>query len=68
VRNGLGLTPDGVFIPPDLVASAAISDRDLVEGVAVISYNKKRSTWGWKAIKAISLVGSDDASDWSDDD
>lgn len=60
VRNGLGFTSDGVFIPPDLVASTGISDGDSVEGVAVISYNKKRSTWGWKAIKATSLGGSGD--------
>jgi hypothetical protein len=68
VRNGLGFTSEGIFIPPDLVASAGISDGDLVEGVAVISYNKKRSTWGWKAMKAVSLVGSDDDPRWEEND
>lgn len=57
VRNGLGFTSDSVFIPPDLIAAAAISDGDMVEGIAVISFNKKRGAWGWKAIKANAVVG-----------
>jgi hypothetical protein len=56
VRNGLGFTSTGIFIPPDLVASAAISNGDDVEGMAVINFNRKRGTWGWKAIKARPLV------------
>ncbi|MFP2958478.1 DUF7017 domain-containing protein [Myxococcus sp. 1LA] len=51
VRNGLGFTSGGIFIPPDLVESAGISDGDEVQGVAVINYDKKRSMWGWKAIR-----------------
>jgi hypothetical protein len=68
VRNGLGFTSGDVFIPPDLVASADISDGDQVKGIAVISYNKKRSTWGWKAIKVVSLGGAAGGSEWDDND
>lgn len=52
VRNGLGFTSTGIFIPPEIVAAAGIEHGDDVDGVAVIAFNKKRSTWGWKAIKA----------------
>ena len=52
VRNGLGFTSAGIFIPPDVVAESMIADGDRVEGLAVISFDKKRSTWGWKAISA----------------
>lgn len=52
VRNGLGFSSAGIFIPPDIVAAAGIVDGDTVEGVAIINFDKKRSSWGWKAIKA----------------
>lgn len=51
VRNGLGFTSTGIFVPPDVVAAAGIEDGDDVQGAAVIHFNKKRSTWGWKAIR-----------------
>jgi hypothetical protein len=28
-----------------------MQDGDSVEGMAVLNYNKKKSTWGWKALK-----------------
>lgn len=49
VDKGMGFTEDGIFIPPDLVA-AHVNDGDFVSGVAVLNYNKKRQTWGWRAI------------------
>lgn len=52
VRNGLGFTSAKIFIPPDLVADASIAQGDLVEGMAVINFDKKRNAWGWKAIRA----------------
>ena len=50
VDKGMGFTPDGVFIPPDLVSAHGLGDEDFVSGTAVLSHNKKRQTWGWKAI------------------
>lgn len=55
VRNGLGFTSTGIFIPPGIVAEAAIADGAVVDGVAVINFDKKRSAWGWKAIQARSV-------------
>lgn len=52
VRNGLGFTPTGIFIPPDIVASQHLVDGDSVMGKAVVNFNKRRGVWGWKAISA----------------
>lgn len=52
VRNGLGFTSADIFIPPDIVAAEGIIDGEEVTGTAIISFNKKHSTWGWKAIRA----------------
>ena len=68
VRNGLGFTSTGIFIPQDIVISAAIRDGATVDGVAVINFDKKRSTWGWKAIRILSSEGGRPSSDWGDDE
>ncbi len=52
VRNGLGFTSSGIFVPPDTVSSESLTDGDGVEGQAVINFNKRRGVWGWKAISA----------------
>lgn len=53
----MGFTPDDIFIPPNLMKAAAISDGDWVSGVAILNFNKKRNQWGWKAISASKQVG-----------
>lgn len=50
--KGLGFTRGDIFIPPHLVAAGGILAGDLVEGIAVVSFDKKRGKWGMKAIKA----------------
>jgi len=50
VSNGLGFTNDDVFIDRPLVERYSIEEDDVVAGMAVLNYNKKRNTWGWKAI------------------
>jgi hypothetical protein len=50
VSNGMGFTPTGIFIPPDIVAMQRLVDGDWVVGEAVINFNKRRGVWGWKAI------------------
>lgn len=52
IRNGLGFTSTGIFIPPDIVSASNLDDGDKAKGIAVINFDKKRSTWGWKAISA----------------
>ena len=65
-QNGLGFTLGDIFIPPHMVAAANIEAGDLVEGIAIASFDKKRGKWGMKAIKAESVArnhydfGSDD--------
>ena len=50
VSNGLGFTNDDVFIDRSLVENYSIKEDNIVAGTAVLSYNKKRNTWGWKAM------------------
>lgn len=41
---------DDVYIPKHLIESSRIQPGDLISGTAIISYNKKRSQWGFTAI------------------
>ncbi|MBP2085806.1 MULTISPECIES: hypothetical protein [Pseudomonas] len=50
VSNGMGFTPGEIFIPAALVEHCEIKDGQQVSGTAVQAYNKKRESWGWKAI------------------
>jgi hypothetical protein len=42
---------DDVFIEPKLIIRHELNKNSLVEGKAVLSFNKKKNVWGWKAIK-----------------
>ncbi len=64
VRNGLGFTAAGIFIPRDMVSALGLSDGDNVTGQAVINFDKKRNAWGWKAL-TVELRSK--APDWDDD-
>ncbi len=48
--TGLGFTSTDIFITPNLVTMHHLRNDDLVEGVALLSFNKKRGEWGWKAV------------------
>lgn len=48
--SSLGFTDCGIFIPAHLVRQHEIEDSDIVEGTAILNFNKKRSEWGWKSI------------------
>lgn len=50
VSDGMGFTESDIFIPPHLVNEYQIKDGQTISGAAVLNYNKKRSSWGWKAI------------------
>lgn len=50
VSNGLGFTENDIFIDRPLIEGFGIEDGASVSGHAVINFNKKRSTWGWKAL------------------
>ncbi|EGQ8898357.1 tetratricopeptide repeat protein [Vibrio parahaemolyticus] len=49
--NGMGFTDDNIFVAPPLMAKHNIGDGMMVEGMAVLNYNKKKMSWGWKALK-----------------
>lgn len=42
---------DDVFIESSFFLEQGIKDSNYVYGKAIISYNKKKGTWGWKAIE-----------------
>ena len=65
-ETGLGFTDSDIFIPSHMVAASNIEAGDLVEGIAIASFNKKRGTWGMKAIEAKSV--SRNHSDFGNDD
>ena len=50
VSNGMGFTESDIFISPPLVAKHQIEDGQKISGTSLMSYNKKRACWGWKAI------------------
>lgn len=50
-ENGMGFTDSGIFIPPPMVKTHNIKNDDYVSGQAILNYNKKRSEWGWKALR-----------------
>lgn len=50
--HGLGFTPSNIFVPPNIVLAGGIESGDEVEGVAILSFDKKRSKWGLKAVEA----------------
>lgn len=54
--NGLGFTRGDIFIPPHMIAAEGIQAGDLVAGIAIASFDKKRGKWGMKAIKAKSVA------------
>lgn len=49
--NGMGFTDDDIFIAPPLMEQHGVNDGVLVKGTAVLNYNKKKMSWGWKALK-----------------
>lgn len=48
--NGMGFTTSDIFIPPPLMNECKIKDSQTVSGTALLSYNKKRASWGWRAM------------------
>jgi len=46
----MGFTRNDIFISRPLVEKFQIIDDQEISGFAILNYNKKRSSWGWKAI------------------
>ncbi len=41
---------DDVFIDSNLIVKNELNKNDMIKGKAILSFNKKKSDWGWKAI------------------
>jgi len=41
---------EDVFIEPKLIETNKLKDNQEIKGKAILSYNKKKEEWGWKAI------------------
>lgn len=46
---------DNIFIPPHLVRTHKLQNGDKVAVKAILSFNKNKKEWGWKAIKITQL-------------
>ena len=75
VSSGNGFTDNDIFIPKDLVSAHNILDDAQVKGLALLSLDKKKNQWGWRAVKITDVKGSyynsdqnDDFDNWSWDD
>ena len=62
VSNGMGFTENDIFIAPPLVVVHNIKDGLNISGTAVLNFNKKRGTWGWKAVSIVNTNSKLDAS------
>jgi|TARA_R110001606_G_scaffold243735_1_gene391526 hypothetical protein len=52
-ESGFAFTSSDVFLPAQLVTKNSLRNGDFIKGMALLSYNKKRSEWGWKAFKVM---------------
>ena len=41
---------EDIFVDPVLVKESNMEDGEDVKGIAILSFNKKRNEWGWKAL------------------
>lgn len=51
LSNGMGFTDSDIFIPPPLAVESQVLDGQKVTGIAILNFNKKRQSWGWRAIR-----------------
>ena len=58
LSNGMGFTDSDIFIPPPLVVECQLLDGQKVAGTAILNFNKKHRSWGWKAISLDTSPGS----------
>lgn len=68
VSSGNGFTDNDIFIPKDLVSAHNILDNAQVKGLALLSLDKKKNKWGWRAVRIMGVKGGYDNSDQDDVD
>ena len=40
-----------IFVSPETITKNKLNNGDNIEGIALLSYNKKKNEWGWKLLK-----------------
>lgn len=50
--HNIGFVED-VFVEPRIVNASKLTDKQKVSGKAILSFNKKKNVWGWKAFKIL---------------
>jgi hypothetical protein len=59
-ENGKFGFVEDVFIEPSIITKLNIQNQQKISGTALLSFNKKRNEWGWKAIDVINHIKSID--------
>ncbi|MDZ4239768.1 MAG: tetratricopeptide repeat protein [Hydrogenophaga sp.] len=57
LSNGMGFTDSDIFIPPPMVVKHQLLDGQKIAGTAILNFNKKQRSWGWKAIALDAPLG-----------
>jgi len=55
--QGFGFVED-VFVPANLIEKRALENNNKIKGRAILSYNKRKKQWGWKALENIYFIDS----------
>lgn len=42
---------EDIFLQPSLIVKHELKDHDMIKGKAILSFNKKKETWGWRAFQ-----------------
>ncbi len=42
---------DGIFVNPGLIAKYKLTAEKIIQGNAILSFNKSKNEWGWKAFE-----------------
>ena len=49
-ENGKFGFVEDVFIEPNIISKMNLQNQQKISGIALLSFNKKKEGWGWKAI------------------
>jgi len=47
-----------IFVAPELIKKDNLKNGQIIKGEALVSFNKKKGEWGWKAINTINIASS----------
>lgn len=61
INNKIKIAPSGfgfiddVFVENSIIKNNGFQDGQLINGIALLSFNKKKNDWGWKFLKSTNL-------------